>query len=195
MKILKGLLPLLLPALLLCSCGGTATTDGTSVKGRVTLEGYEGRQVYLETPDGTRADSARVEDGRFAFAIDDSLPAVYDLVLRASDDDIFPITLPVVSEKGTVSVSLGEYVLTTGTPLNDVMQDFLLAVSTLSDKQTEGEFDAEKYRADFASLVEGHALTNIGNAVGRYIYGKYASKLTPEQCGRIERKAEQTSNH
>ena len=56
------------------------------------------------------------------------------LVLKASCDDLFPITLPVVTEKGVVKVVLGELVLTSGTDLNDKLQDFLLAVDRFSDE-------------------------------------------------------------
>ena len=185
MKRLKCILSVLFAVVVFCSCGGggsTAATEGLT--GRVTLDGYEGRKVYLETTgaNALKVDSATVAEGRFALTFNDSVPQVYRLVLTASDDDQFPITLPVVSEKGHVQVVMGELVLTSGTPLNDTLQDFLLAVSNFTDKAMQQEKpDMQQVKADFAKLVEGAVMKNIGTPVGAYIYRTYSDKLTPEQ--------------
>ena len=185
MKRLKCILSVLFVVVVLSSCGGggsTAVTEGLT--GRVTLDGYEGRKVYLETTgaNALKVDSATVAEGRFALTFNDSVPQVYRLVLTASDDDQFPITLPVVSEKGHVQVVMGELVLTSGTPLNDTLQDFLLAVSNFTDKAMQQEKpDMQQVMADFAKLVEGAVMKNIGTPVGAYIYRTYSDKLTPEQ--------------
>ena len=185
MKRLKCILSVLFVVVVFCSCGGggsTAVTEGLT--GRVTLDGYEGRKVYLETTgaNALKVDSATVAEGRFALTFNDSVPQVYRLVLTASDDDQFPITLPVVSEKGHVQVVMGELVLTSGTPLNDTLQDFLLAVSNFTDKAMQQEKpDMQQVMADFAKLVEGAVMKNIGTPVGAYIYRTYSDKLTPEQ--------------
>jgi len=185
MKRLKCILSVLFAVVVFCSCGGggsTAVTEGLT--GRVTLDGYEGRKVYLETTgaNALKVDSATVAEGRFALTFNDSVPQVYRLVLTASDDDQFPITLPVVSEKGHVQVVMGELVLTSGTPLNDTLQDFLLAVSNFTDKAMQQEKpDMQQVKADFAKLVEGAVMKNIGTPVGAYIYRTYSDKLTPEQ--------------
>ena len=185
MKRLKCILSVLFAVVVFCSCGGggsTAATEGLT--GRVTLDGYEGRKVYLETTgaNALKVDSATVAEGRFALTFNDSVPQVYRLVLTASDDDQFPITLPVVSEKGHVQVVMGELVLTSGTPLNDTLQDFLLAVSNFTDKAMQQEKpDMQQVMADFAKLVEGAVMKNIGTPVGAYIYRTYSHNLTPEQ--------------
>ena len=185
MKRLKCILSVLFSVVVLSSCGGggsTAVTEGLT--GRVTLDGYEGRKVYLETTgaNALKVDSATVAEGRFALTFNDSVPQVYRLVLTASDDDQFPITLPVVSEKGHVQVVMGELVLTSGTPLNDTLQDFLLAVSNFTDKAMQQEKpDMQQVKADFAKLVEGAVMKNIDTPVGAYIYRTYSHNLTPEQ--------------
>lgn len=181
---------LLLPAvlLLLTGCGGGE--NAPSFRGKVTLDGYEGRHVYLETTGDaqTVVDSALVKDGRFSFSLNDSIPQVYQLVLKETDDDIFPILLPVVSEKGNLYVSMGELVYTSGSPLNDCLQDFLLAVSNLGDRKMENEADLEKYKADYAALLEGFILQNADNVVGEYIYRTYRSKLSDRQKAVIKEK-------
>ena len=186
---MKCVLSVLFSAALFCSCGsGNTTTAVEGLTGKVTLDGYEGRKVYLETTDGSVAklDSAVVTDGKFAFKFNDSVPHVYSLVLAASDDDQYPITLPVVSEKGSVKVSMGELVLTSGTPLNDALQDFLLAVSNFYDKALQQEKpDLKKIGKDFAKLVEGAVMGNINTPVGAYIYRTYSEKLDEQQKAQI----------
>ena len=180
----------LLPALvlLLTACGGNGNT--APFIGKVTLDGYEGRHVYLEMTDDaqTVVDSALVKDGRFSFNLNDSTPQVYQLVLKETDDDIFPILLPIVSEKGNLYVSMGELVYTSGTPLNDKLQDFLLAVSNLGDRKLENEADLEKYKADYATLLQGFILQNADNVVGEYIFRTYHSKLSEQQRAVIKEK-------
>ena len=184
---MKCVLSVLCSAALFCSCGGsTAKVEGLT--GKVTLDGYEGRYVYLETTDGNsmKVDSVTVTDGKFAFKFNDSLPQVYTLVLAASDDDQYPITLPVVSEKGNVKVSMGELVLTSGTPLNDELQDFLLAVSNFYDKALQQEKpDLQKIAANFAKLVEGSIMSNVNTPVGVYIFRAYKHNLTEPQKAQI----------
>ena len=197
MKIMKCILSVLFSAALFCSCGGGNTTTAVEgLTGKVTLDGYEGRKVYLETTDGSAAklDSAVVTDGKFAFTFNDSVPQVYRLALTASENDPFAITLPVVSEKGHVQVVMGELVLTSGTPLNDVLQDFLLAVSNFTDKAVDGfkkqlmkdeKPGLQQVKDDFAKLVEGAVMNNIDNPVGVYIYRAYSRNLTEPQKAQI----------
>ena len=186
---MKCILSVLFSTAMFCSCGGGNTTTAVEgLTGKVTLDGYEGRKVYLETTDGSAAklDSAVVTDGKFTLTFNDSVPQVYSLVLAASDDDQYPITLPVVSEKGSVKVSMGELVLTSGTPLNDALQDFLLAVSNFYDKALQQEKpDLKKIGKDFAKLVEGAVMGNINTPVGAYIYRTYSEKLDEQQKAQI----------
>lgn len=175
---------------LFCSCGGKSVEGLT---GKVTLDGYDGRMVYLETTTIPRetVDSARVKDNRFSFTFSDSVPQVYCLVLGMSDNDEFPITLPVVSEKGHVKVSMGELVLTMGTPLNDNLQDFLLAVSNFTDKAiADKEMGVEEMKTEFAKLVEGAVMQNISTPVGAYIFRTYKEKLSEEQKALILNRAD-----
>lgn len=168
---------------LMFHCCGSGTS-GNTLEGRVTLDGYEGRPVYLETvsSDPQRVDSAVVEDGKFFLTLEDTVPQVYCLALSASDNDPYAIRLPVVSEKGHIRVSMGELVLTSGTPLNDALQDFLLAVSTFTDKVMEqDEPDMQRIRDGFAALVEDAVMLNITSPVGAYIYRMYGDRLSPEK--------------
>ena len=179
-------------AVILSACGGSNTAK-EGLFGKVTMEGYEGKQVYLETTVGTptKVDSALVENGKFTLTFTDATPQVYRLVLGKSADDMYPITLPVVSEKGHISVVLGELVLTSGNPLNDNLQDFLLAVSNFRDKAMKQEkLDMNQIKADYAKLVEGAVMQNIKTPVGAYIYRMYSNQLSDEQQALIMSRAD-----
>ena len=182
MKLMKYTLVSLV-VLLFCACGSNNEAK-EGLTGKVTMEGYEGKQVYLMTTDGTytRVDSTQVKDNKFAYTFTDSIPQVYQLVLGKEANDMYPITLPVVSEKGHIRVSMGELVLTSGTPLNDSLQDFLLAVSNLTDKAMKQEkLDINQVKADLAKLVESAVMQNIQTQVGAYIYRMYGHQLTDDQ--------------
>ena len=188
MKIMKCIVSFLISILLLSSCASSPKNVVDGLSGKVTIDGYEGRKVYLETTDAssTKVDSAIVTDGKFVISFNDTLPKVYRLVLSSSDEDIYPITLPVVSEKGNVKVSMGDLVLTSGTPMNDALQDFLLAVSNFSDKAlAEEKPDMKKLASDFGKLIEGAIMSNINTPVGVYIYQSYEGKLDDQQKSNI----------
>ena len=193
MKLMKYTLVFL--ATLLFSACGSNTEVKEGLTGKVTLEGYEGKPVYLMTTDGTytKVDSTLVKDNKFAYTFTDSVPQVYQLVLMKEANDMFPIILPVVSEKGHIRVSMGELVLTSGTPLNDNLQDFLLAVSNLSDKAMKQEkLDINQVKADLAKLVEAAVMQNIQTPVGAYIYRMYGHQLTDEQKALILSRADES---
>ena len=193
MNIMKYALVSLMAAIF-CSCGGSNSAK-EGLFGKVTMEGYEGKHVYLETTAATAAkvDSALVENGKFAFTFSDTIPQVYRLVLGMSADDMFPITLPVVSEKGHIYVVMGELVLTSGTPLNDNLQDFLLAVSNFTDKSMKQDKpDVNQIKADYAKLVVSAVMQNIQTPVGAYIYRMYSELLNDEQKTLIMNRADES---
>lgn len=165
---------------LLWAC--TSTSGECTIKGVVSTEGYEGKCVFLyHTLTSEAYDSTLVKNGHFSFHLNDSMPQVSLLVLKASEDDLFPITLPIVTEQGTIRVSMGELVLTSGTALNNNLQDFLLAVDQFRDKVQNSENDIQQVKNDFSSLLEASILQNIENAVGVYIFRAYHSRLSSEQ--------------
>lgn len=167
--------------LLVCLCSCSSVPKGCVIKGNVKADGYEGKMVYLCDPyTRTAFDSISVRDGKFNFNLGGQPMAVLLLKLKSSADDSFPITLPVVTENGTVKVVLGEIVLTSGTPLNDKLQDFLLAVDRFSDEMTKSGKDIEMIRTEFMHLLEASILQNKDNRVGMYIFRTYSSRLTPE---------------
>lgn len=169
-----------------CSSGSDCRIDGS-----VRDKAYDGKMVYLcETYGQTAIDSTKVSHSSFSFDLDGLAQDVYLLKLKAAPDDLFPVTLPVVAEKGRIRVVLGEMVYTSGTPLNDVTQDFLMAVDRYSDNMQETRQDktAEELRAGFSELLESFILQNKDNCIGPYICRSYSTRLTPEGLARIKEK-------
>ena len=178
----------LIVVLSLCAC--TSVPKGCTIEGTVKDKSYEGKQVYLRhalTPE--TYDSTIVKNGTFRFTLGETSPEVSLLVLKASSDDLFPVTLPVVTEKGVVKVVLGELVLTSGTDLNDRLQDFLLAVDRFSDEMSKKGENHGKIKKDFSVLLESSILQNKDNEVGVYIFRSYGSRLSPEQKAHIAERA------
>ena len=194
MKMFKYLSLLSICMYIICSCSGGSSTEGTHINGRVTLDNYEGRYVYLEVTDGSNviSDSSLVKNGKFSFVLNDSVPSVYNLVLKENDDDVFAIILPVVSEKGNISVLMGEYVRTEGTPLNNNLQDFLLAKSHLNDNSQA--VSIEKFKSDFANLVETTIQLNKGNVIANYLYTNYIHLFSTEQLERVRTISQDDNN-
>ena len=178
----------LIVVLSLCAC--TSVPKGCTIEGTVKDKSYEGKQVYLRhalTPE--TYDSTIVKNGTFRFTLGETSPEVFLLVLKASSDDLFPVTLPVVTEKGVVKVVLGELVLTSGTDLNDRLQDFLLAVDRFGDEMAGKGESHGKIKKDFSVLLESSILQNKDNEVGVYIFRSYGSRLSPEQKAHIAERA------
>ena len=176
--------------LVLTVCACTSVPKGCTIEGTVKDKNYEGKQVYLRhalTPE--TYDSTIVKNGTFRFTLGETSPEVSLLVLKASSDDLFPVTLPVVTEKGVVKVVLGELVLTSGTDLNDRLQDFLLAVDRFGDEMAGKGESHGKIKKDFSVLLESSILQNKDNEVGVYIFRSYGSRLSPEQKADIAERA------
>lgn len=144
---------LLMLVLTVCAC--TSAPKGCTIEGKVRDGSYEGKQVYLQhTLTRETYDSTAVKDGAFRFTLGETSPEVSLLVLKASSDDLFPVTLPVVTEKGVVKVVLGELVLTSGTDLNDRLQDFLLAVDRFGDEMAGKGESHGKIKKDFSGRTD-----------------------------------------
>lgn len=155
--------------------------------GEDTLEGktsdikYDGKSVYLCNPyDYTLIDSTLVEDGCFSFRFSDTIPTIYSLMLKSSSDDKFPMTLPIVAGDGDVKVRLGEIVLTSGTKLNDNMQDFLLAMDSFYEEAVKKNSADKNILPSFHQFLKKQILQNKDNIVGIYIYQSHKSSFSPE---------------
>lgn len=173
--------------LLLSAC---STTPGYQIQGISTSSAFDGKTVYLKDAydNNLLLDSTVVADGKFYFAdtarVD--VPKVLMLSIHTSEGGL-DYRLPVVLENGVIEATMGEVVKTTGTKLNDKMQDFLLAVDAYSATCTDKS--VEEIKSGFAELLKKHILDNKESMVGVYIFKSYTSALMDEQRQAIEKEA------
>lgn len=107
---------------------------------------------------------------------------LYKLVYEYSDKDYFPLTLPVVGGEGDVKVYMGGKVLTTGTPSNDALQDFLIA----NDKKTEEmmnktDLPIDEIKTEFKNFLAESIINNKDNIVSLYVLKSYTSRFSAEE--------------
>lgn len=151
---MKSLFPLwAFLALVVCSCSEKSfTIQGQiedpdlsslpdSLLDQVEMPDMEGKYVYLLDLDGDFIDSVQVADGKFQFEGKVNVREPY-FVYFACDLGIGMLAI----EPGTITLSAGDRVVATGTPLNDTMADIDAAVENMqNDLYAEAEAIAEQY--------------------------------------------------
>lgn len=175
-----SLLPVSLVAFcIMAACTTTSSDKGCTIKGHTTFNEY--RKAYLMSLDRALLDSMSISEGNFHFDVaDSSVTAPYALFVRLSSgiDSLGNLDMPVFVENGSVSLEIGEYVYTSGTPLNDRMQDFLDALQHCKDGLVaQKELSIEEIEKTFSEFYCQQILTNKDNALGRYIYHEYGIHL------------------
>lgn len=122
--------PILVSAAMLASCAEQYVVSGTS-----NVEGLEGKTLYLKVfagDDMRSIDSSRVTHGKFNFN------GVMDSVMMANVFVDNTSVMPLVLEKGVVSLTIGENSQSaTGTPLNDTLTRFIQKKTQLEAQMTE----------------------------------------------------------
>lgn len=142
---------------------------------------YEGCRVTLCDPYSLEViDSTTVSGRRFAFRLPEDTVAVYLVRAAHGEDDPFPVSLPVVGGDGPVRACIGSRVQTAGTPLNEAMQDFLLAADRERDGISATARSAEEAGERFRGFLAAQLRLHAGTAVGDYILRAYASRFTQE---------------
>ena len=185
---------LLLPVLLLalgccwsCSQGNARSGAGCTVEGSTVFTEYT--HAYLLSMDRQCLDSVTLSDGKFRFVVTDSVAEPYPVIVRlgstlTSDDRM---DMPVIVERGTVRLDLGEYIHTSGTPLNAGIQAFLDGLQQCKDGVLANDSIAvDEIRAIFSAYYKEQILANRGNALGLYILQNYGNNLTEEDRAAVE---------
>ena len=175
----------------LFSCRGSGGNAGNAclVEGKTDYKEYV--KAYLVNPDGNvLLDSAEIDNGRFQFSVTDGLEHPRTLLVRLTDKDKSPLMqmdMPMVAEKGRVRLEVGEYILTTGTPLNRAMQTFLNSLQQCKDGvAVRDSLAVEEIRRVYSAFYRQQILSNRNNAVGDYIYQAYGVHLLPEDREAVE---------
>lgn len=148
------------------------------IKGMVRDTHLNGRMVYLRNVANPSIiyDSTEIRNGRFSFSGKERSGIVVR-ELYTTVDNGYVNYLPVVLEPGTITVLLDSVVCTSGTPLNDKLQDFLLA----KDKFYDGDFTGcskEDIILRFGDFLVKQIKEYIHTPIGKYIYVSYSGYLS-----------------
>ena len=84
-------------------------------------------------------------------------------------------------------MDLDEYIRISGTPLNRGVQEFLDGLQTCKDAvMAKQDLTAQDIRDIFSDYYKQLILLNKDNALGRYIYHDYGSRLQPDDREQVE---------
>lgn len=175
-------------AFLLMSCGQTTTPEGYKINGKITNPKYDKKTVYMVDAAGQKCDSAIVKDCKFTFEGKHDAAKVMELVIHENDSDMFPVTLPVVLEKGDITVEMGDMVYVANTEGNNRMMNFLMEKDKFIDGMYGKSLSADSVKSEFATFIVQQVLKNGNSTVGKYIFNSYKSKLDGkqiEECNKI----------
>lgn len=164
-------------------CFSSCTNPDGGIQGSMTSNDYDGMKVSLfkVMPQYVKIDSTTVSNRTFTFNIPDSV-AVYEIILtKGSVFDIPVATLPVVAGEGQVKVFMGDKVVTSGTPANDAMQDFLLSLDNVYDKYTQPGIDKSKALSGLKDFLREQILIYKDNIVGAYILNSFADRFPVDE--------------
>ena len=172
--------------LLTTSCGGTGQ-PGCTLTGHTTFTEYN--KAYVTDLDRNRLDSVELTDGSFTFHVSDSVNAPYALYLTLEDpkDPMNEMNMPFIVEAGEIRMELGEYIRISGTPQNRGVQQFLDGLQTCKDAvMLKKDLTVEDIRDIFSDYYKTQISLNKDNALGRYIYKAYGSRLTDTDREQVE---------
>lgn len=183
----------LLPALALtatlalAACHPADTPQGCTLSGHIALPGYDlARLVDL---DRQPLDSSALNQGAFTFTVADSVGTPYALVLQFVDREqpVQLLEMPLMAERGHVTMEIGEYVQTGGTPLNVALQQFLNELQACKDGlATQPGVTPQTIAQTLSAFYRQQILTNKDNALGRYLYHDYGLHLSPDDRAQVE---------
>lgn len=157
------------------------TIDGTMAGAH-----YNDRKVYLtDLFTGEKISETTVKDKKFSFTFPTNELRMYLLVYKYSDKDSFPITLPIVGGEGDVQVYMGGKVVTTGTPSNDALQDFLIARSNKADELLEAKIYGDELKSVFKKFLTGQIKLFKDSIVSIYIIRSFSKQFTDEEISHL----------
>lgn len=178
---MKKIIVILFATLAILSC--KSRHDETCViEGQISNPEYQ--KIYLVDLTGNHLDSvSRRNDGTFRFVYDgEVMPRIVVMEFKGASAEV--MYLPVALEPGKVSISLGEYVRLSGTPLNNAIKKFFDEMQTLVDGFEEISTVEAKENA-YSAFYLRKILENDNNPFGDYLKVAYSCELTPEDIQKL----------
>lgn len=166
----------------LMSCGGSARSGSCLLTVHYDDSAFTGS---LRGLDGLPMDDITASGSVLQLTDSASMPFVAYIHLTNREDSMFTMDMPVVVEAGNVRVNIGEYISTSGTPLNARLQDFLDELQRFSDGLSLS-VDLDGIKSAYSEFYRSQILLNRGNAVGAFILRMYGIHLTDADREAIE---------
>lgn len=193
---MKRILSIALLAVLLMSgfaCKRTGEAGPCSVN--VTISVPELSEAALTRPGGIELESAMQvnADGTLAFDRDDvaDMPYVALLTFTNPADSMDVLQIPVAIEKGDVTVELGDIVKVSGTPTNELIDDFLLErfrlQSRLLPMVESGEIGTDGIHREYSKFYAAQIVKYSGTPLARFILDAYGNNITVEDRDMVEK--------
>lgn len=179
----KPLFSLFITSLFITSC----STDENHVMGRISDVASTNHYVYLcdAYSPFTVLDSALVRNLKFEMNLPSS-QNVFIIKYVNPDSKYDGVSLPVVSGEGKVNVSLGDVVVTYGTPFNDKLQDFLLAGDALFDQLVADSLAMKEVTITVNEFLCNQIVLNKQTPIAGFILHSYKSRFSPEQIDELK---------
>lgn len=170
---------LFLSAFLLIGLCGCSHEKGCTVQGSISLPEY--KSAYIFKTDRTPLDTIAVTDGAFSAVLADSVAQPYVVIMRFVNpsDSMDFMDMPVVVEPGVVKLELGEYIHSSGTPLNKLVEEFFVELQACKDNiMADTAVAASDVKNIISEFYKQKILANKGNVLGRYIFDYYGRSLS-----------------
>lgn len=170
----------------MASCGARTAADSCRVRVAVGFPEYT--RACLYDADGRWLDSLQWQERKILFTRTDTagMPYVVFVTLINPADSMDRAQMPVVIEGGDVQVEIGEYITTSGTPLNRCLQEFLNALQATHDAIRQAGVSYEDSRKSFSEFYRQQILANKDNVVGGFIFRQYGIHLNQEDASLVK---------
>ncbi len=182
-------------AVIFSNCSGLNQQGDCQVTIAMDIPGYSRVDLY-DAHNHPLDTTIVISDGQAQFLRTDSAQMPYVAMLRfRHSDPMQVIELPIAVERGQVSVSLGNQVYITGTPLNTDLQSFLSARSKLgrsvdekvvADTTLAVNEKVQAMRDEYSKFYKDQILSNKNTPVGDFIYRQYGHHLQPADKEAVE---------
>lgn len=178
---MRNIVTLLFSSVLIVSLFIACNGNEKYISGEMTNNDYDGCKAYLYTmlPEYKLVDSTVIDGTEFGFDVPDTLN-LYKVKVMKEHNDMFPIVVPLASGDGKVNIYMGDKVVTAGTPVNDRLQDFLLALDGFYETAINSGKTKDDVVNEFRTFLAEQVKFNSNNIVSVYIITEFRSRFAPE---------------
>lgn len=184
---MKKYASLLFVALMVIGIAACSGKKGCFINGYTSFTQYQ--KAYLMDLNRNRLDSMNMEEGKFKFQRTGDITEAYALIvcLQETRAPYDYIEMPVFIENGDVTMEIGEYIHTSGTPLNESLQEFFNSLQDNKDAMEKKEnVTVAEIESTFSEFYKQQILMNKRNVLGKYIYQEYGANMNAQDREQVK---------